>query len=209
MSISISTQLLQGLVGEFHSRRLLLLHAPSFPTPTTAAPPNPETNHNSFDPYTGNNSLNAKVIKVLSILICTVIFSLGLNSIIRCVLRCSSLVASESEAHAPTQSANSGIKRKALKSFPAVNYSADLHPPGLDSECVICLSDFTHGDRIRILPMCNHGFHVHCIDNWLSSHSSCPKCRQCLVDNQASSSRPPPVQETIVTVAPVEPEVYS
>ncbi|XVF61843.1 hypothetical protein PTKIN_Ptkin08bG0166500 [Pterospermum kingtungense] len=214
MSISITstTQLLQGLLGEFHfhSRRLLL-HAP----PTTATPPNPGNHHhNSSDLYTGNDSFDANIIMVLSVLLCALICSLGLNSIIRCALRCSRLVASESRAGTSARLANTGVKRKALKTFPTVNYSADLKLPGLDSECVICLSDFAPGERVRLLPKCNHGFHVRCIDKWLSSHSSCPKCRHCLIEtcqkivgcSQASSSEPPPVQETIVTIAPVDPE---
>ncbi|WRX10167.1 zinc finger protein [Theobroma cacao] len=213
MSISISTQLLQHLLGEFHSRRLLL-HTPPFETPTTAAPASPENNHNSSDPYTGNNSFDANVVMVLSVLLCALICSLGLNSIIRCALRCTGLVASESGASTSARLANTGVKRKALKTFPTVNYSADLKLPGLDTECIICLSDFTPGDRVRLLPKCNHGFHVRCIDKWLSSHSSCPKCRHCLLEtcqkivgcSQASSSGPPPVQETIVTIAPVDPE---
>ncbi|XWS33196.1 hypothetical protein CRYUN_Cryun22dG0058600 [Craigia yunnanensis] len=213
MSISITTQLLQGLLGEFHSRRLLL-HTPPFPTPTTAASSNPEINQNSSDPYTGHNSFDANILLVLSVLLCALICSLGLNSIIRCALRCSSLVASEFGASTSARLANTGVKRKALKTFPTVNYSSDLKLPGLDSECVICLSDFAPGDRVRLLPKCNHGFHVRCIDKWLSCHASCPKCRHCLVEtcqkivgcSQASSSEPPPVHETIVTIAPVEPE---
>ncbi|XWS29413.1 hypothetical protein CRYUN_Cryun24cG0027500 [Craigia yunnanensis] len=213
MSISISIQLLQGLLGEFHSRRLLL-HTPPLPTPTTAAPPNTENNHNSLYPYAVNNSFDANIVMVLSVLFCALICSLGLKSIIRCALRCSSLVASESGASTSARLANTGVKRKALKTFPTVSYSADLKLPGLDSECVICLSDFTSGDRVRLLPKCNHGFHVRCIDKWLSTHSSCPKCRHCLIEtchkivgcSQASSSEPPPVQETIVTIAPVDPE---
>ncbi|KAE8700109.1 RING-H2 finger protein ATL78 [Hibiscus syriacus] len=204
----ISTQLLQGLLEEFHSRRLLLMHAPSFPTPTTA---NPGNRDNSSDASTRINGFDASIVLVLSVLVCALILCLGLNSIIRCALSCSSLVASDT----PAQSANSGIKRKAFKSFPTVNYSADLNLPGLDSECVICLSDFKHGDRVLILPICNHRFHVGCIDKWLSSHSSCPKCRHCLdetcgkiVDrsHRASSLRLPPAQETVVTIAPVESE---
>ncbi|GMJ03974.1 Arabidopsis Toxicos en Levadura 78 [Hibiscus trionum] len=214
MSISISTQVLQGLLGEFHSRRLLLSTAPSFQTPTAAAPPNPETHRNSSDPYASTNSFDANIVMVLSVLLCALICSLGLNSIIRCALRCANIVASESRATTSGRLANRGVKHKALKTFPTVNYSADLNLPGLDSECVICLSDFATGDRVRLLPKCNHGFHVRCIDKWLSSHSSCPKCRHCLVETcqkivgcgQASSSEAPPVHETVVTIAPVDRE---
>ncbi|KAB2061499.1 hypothetical protein ES319_A10G089300v1 [Gossypium barbadense] len=179
MSTSISTEV-QCLLGDFHSRRLLMLHAPPSPTPTMAAPTNPETNH----PYTGNNSFDANVIMVI-------------------------LLASGSGASTSAQPPNRGINRKALKTFPTVNYSADLNMPGLDSECVICLSDFKPGDCVRLLSMCNHGFHVQCINKWLSCRSSCPKCRHCLVEtcqkivvfsSQASSSQPTPVQETAVTI---------
>ncbi|KAK8983042.1 hypothetical protein V6N11_055025 [Hibiscus sabdariffa] len=203
----MSTQLLHGLAEEFSSRRWLLLSEPSPPTPTTAVPPNP---------YTQNN-FDASVITVLSVLLCALIFSLGLNSILRCALRCSSLNPSESEAHTSARSPNTGVSRKTLKSFPTVKYSADLNQlPGLDSECVICLSEFTPGDRLRILPKCNHGFHVRCIDKWLSCHSSCPKCRHYLIEtcpktidfsHHVSSSQTPQVQqETVGTIAPVEPE---
>ncbi|MED6225545.1 hypothetical protein PIB30_094647, partial [Stylosanthes scabra] len=44
-------------------------------------------------------------------------------------------------------------------------------------ECVICLSSFIDGEMGRCLPKCGHGFHVECIDMWLSSHSNCPICR--------------------------------
>ncbi|GMI99375.1 Arabidopsis Toxicos en Levadura 78 [Hibiscus trionum] len=214
MSISMSTQDLQGSLGEFHSRRLLL-PTPPFQKPTATAPPRQETHRNSSDPYIGNNNFDANIIMVLAVLLCALICSLGLNSIIRCVLRCLSLVASQSEASASGRRlANKGVKRKALKTFPTVKYSADLNLPGLDSECVICLSDFAIGEQVRLLPKCNHGFHVRCIDKWLSSHSSCPKCRHCLVEtcqkivgcSQASSSEPPPMQEIVVSITPVDRE---
>ncbi|BFG35203.1 hypothetical protein CerSpe_214760 [Prunus speciosa] len=152
---------------------------------------------------------------VLSVLLCALICSLGLNSIIKCALRCSSFVEARgsSSSNTSVRLANTGVKKKALKTFPTVSYSADLNLPGLDTECVICLSEFTAGERVRLLPKCNHGFHVRCIDKWLSSHSSCPKCRHNLIETcqkivgftQASSSVPP-VQETIVSIVPLEPE---
>ncbi|KAF8099525.1 hypothetical protein N665_0242s0011 [Sinapis alba] len=44
-------------------------------------------------------------------------------------------------------------------------------------ECAICLSDLVKGDKARLLPKCNHSFHVECIDMWFQSHSTCPICR--------------------------------
>ncbi|KAL4368011.1 hypothetical protein GQ457_05G015570 [Hibiscus cannabinus] len=217
----MSTQLVQDFLGEFHhsrARRLLLLHTPSAQTQL-----NPENPHNSSDTADNNSFDGNIVIMVLSVLLCVVICSIGLNSIIRCALRCSILWASEpggNNTYTSARLANTGVKRKALKTFPTVNYSTELKLPGLDSECVICLSDFTPGDSVRLLPKCNHGFHVRCIDKWLSSHSSCPKCRQCLIQtcqkivgcSQASTStsdsEPTPLRETILSIPTLTPEGF-
>ncbi|XP_062097026.1 RING-H2 finger protein ATL78-like [Humulus lupulus] len=226
-STSSPTQLFQDLVGDFYSRRLLLIHNPLNPSPAAAmeaTPPSAFPGHDSVEQYPGDSSFDANVVMVLSVLLCALICSLGLNSIIRCALRCSSFVAS-SDSRSSTVSAqlvaNTGVKKKALKTFPTVSYSPDLNLPGLDSECAICLSDFATGDRVRLLPKCNHGFHIKCIDKWLNSHSSCPKCRHNLLETcqkivgggentQASSSEslpsPPAVQEVVIRVSPLEPE---
>lgn len=209
MYASSSTSSVSELFHEFHSRRLLLLHSP----------PSSSTTHNetSSDSYLGNGNFDANVVMVLSVLLCALICSLGLNSIIRCALRCSTLVLNDpntSTSNPPPRVANTGIKKKALKTFPIVTFSADSKLPGLDTECVICLSEFSDGDRLRILPKCNHGFHVRCIDKWLSSHSSCPKCRHCLIEtcqkivgsSSSSSNSQSSVPETIVRIQPLEPE---
>lgn len=39
--------------------------------------------------------------------------------------------------------------------------------------CTICLSQFNHGDQLRLLP-CTHWFHQDCIDTWLSERANCP-----------------------------------
>lgn len=62
---------------------------------------------------------------------------------------------------------------KALSTF--VYSSASHHGPVL--ECAVCLSEFEDQDRGRVLPKCNHAFHVECIDPWFGSHSNCPLCR--------------------------------
>lgn len=222
MSAPTTHDLFQNLLGDFYSRRLLLLHSPLNPSPATANAP---TSHESSEQFPGDSSFDANVVMVLSVLLCALICSLGLNSIIRCALRCSSFVASSESRSAANSAAsaqlaaNTGVKKKALKTFPTVSYSADLNLPGLDTECVICLSDFAAGDRVRLLPKCNHGFHVRCIDKWLNSHSSCPKCRHNLLETcqkivgsgQTSSSEsmapsPQVVQEIVIRVSPLEPE---
>jgi len=213
---SFVSPLLHDLVENFHSRRLLL-HSSNSANPPISTNIHDSTKESS---YAGDGNFDANVVMVLSVLLCALICSLCLNSIIRCALKCSNLVVmsgDRSANSAPVRAANTGIKKKALKKFTTVSYSDELNLPSLDSECVICLSEFTNGDKVRLLPKCNHGFHVRCIDKWLSSHSSCPKCRQCLIETcnkivgtQGSSSQPQPmlfpVPETIVTIAPLEPE---
>ncbi|KAG6480039.1 RING-H2 finger protein ATL3-like [Zingiber officinale] len=44
-------------------------------------------------------------------------------------------------------------------------------------ECPVCLSELTVGEAATLLPRCGHAFHVHCIDMWFCSHSTCPLCR--------------------------------
>ncbi|KAF5790639.1 putative transcription factor C2H2 family [Helianthus annuus] len=176
---SLSKMLFQDELRNSYSRKLLFhtytvqQSAPMTITPTSS-PSSPSLSHHKFD---------VNVVLVLSVLVCAIICSLVLNSILRCVLRCTRLVGSETIASPQATSARSatgGIKKKAIQTFPVVNYWHGLQLPGLSNECAICLGDFAKGEQIRILPKCNHGYHVRCIDKWLSSHSSCPTCRQSL-----------------------------
>lgn len=225
---TLSPLLYQQLINLQSSRRLLqhnlLYHSP--PTAATPLPPPQPTTNNPVDPtepYSGTNGFDANVVMVLSVLLCALICSLGLNSIIKCALRCSNFMPTDStddssNPSATSGSANTGIKKKALKTFAVVNYSPNLKLPGLGTECVICLSDFAPGDRLRLLPKCQHGFHIRCIDKWLNTHSSCPTCRHCLIEtcqkivgcDQASSSQPDtqplPPQSTVINMAALERE---
>ncbi|XP_010692430.1 RING-H2 finger protein ATL51 [Beta vulgaris subsp. vulgaris] len=44
-------------------------------------------------------------------------------------------------------------------------------------ECSICLNEFNEDENLRLMPNCEHAFHLPCIDTWLKSHSNCPLCR--------------------------------
>ncbi|XP_042481853.1 RING-H2 finger protein ATL78-like [Macadamia integrifolia] len=207
------------LFPDVHHSRKLLLHTPIYQSPQdTAIPPSHEHRYwSSSEPYTGQSSFDANVVMILSVLLCALICALGLNSIIRCALRCPSQVSYESGNNTSNREGNTGVKKKALNMFPVLAYSAELKLPGLDPECVICLSEFAPGERVRVLPNCNHGFHTRCIDKWLLEHSSCPTCRHCLIDTcqkivgcgqTSSSAPPPPPPPAEVPIVPLEPEGF-
>uniref|UniRef100_A0A7N0UZ48 RING-type E3 ubiquitin transferase n=1 Tax=Kalanchoe fedtschenkoi TaxID=63787 RepID=A0A7N0UZ48_KALFE len=195
------------LVREFYSRKLLL-QPPVYQSSTTSPPPvssSSQNRHTAGEPY-GENGFDANVVMVLSVLLCALVCSLGLNSIVRCVLRCSHLVATQSASTA--RLANTGMKKKAIKTIPTLNYSDGLNLQHLDTECVICLSEFAEGERVRVLPKCNHGFHVRCIDKWLNSHSSCPTCRYSVMETcqkkiSCSQSSSPGIVQPSQTPTPV------
>ncbi|XP_075475840.1 RING-H2 finger protein ATL46-like, partial [Primulina tabacum] len=44
-------------------------------------------------------------------------------------------------------------------------------------DCAVCLGEFSNSDKLKILPDCSHAFHIHCIETWLMSNSTCPLCR--------------------------------
>ncbi|KAK4708230.1 hypothetical protein R3W88_029155 [Solanum pinnatisectum] len=215
MATTASTLLIQEFMENFHYSRRLLREAATMAPPPMAA----GISHDTIDDLQIGNNVNtfdANVIIVLSVLVSAIICSLVLNSIIRCFFRCSTLVLIDSYSN-PTNpsSTNKGIKKKALKTFPIITYTTELNHPGLHSECAICLSEFIVGEKVKVLPKCNHGFHVKCIDKWLNSHSSCPTCRHCLIEtcqkivngdnfvttNAISSST---VEEIVIRIEPLE-----
>ncbi|KAA8545636.1 hypothetical protein F0562_020420 [Nyssa sinensis] len=63
------------------------------------------------------------------------------------------------------------------------------------TDCSVCLSEFQEDETLRLLPKCNHAFHIPCIDTWLRSHTNCPMCRAGIVSNS-----PPPEQNVEISV---------
>jgi E3 ubiquitin-protein ligase ATL10/75/76/77/78 len=185
-STSFTSPFLHELLVESRTRRLLFQNPIDYQSPTSS--PVLTNNHNSTDSNFGAREFDSNVVMIVAVLLCAFICSLALNSIIRCALRVSNVAINNNDSSLSSSNNNSpqlvnkGIKKKVLKKFPTVSYSAELKLPSLDIECMICLSEFTKGEKLRILPKCNHGFHVRCVDKWLKEHSSCPKCRQCLLE---------------------------
>lgn len=59
------------------------------------------------------------------------------------------------------------------------------------TDCSVCLSEFEDDESLRLLPKCNHAFHIPCIDTWLRSHTNCPLCRAAIFSNNSNSISQP------------------
>ncbi|KAF8369276.1 hypothetical protein HHK36_032715 [Tetracentron sinense] len=130
--------------------------------------------------YTSETNFDTNMVIILAALLCALICALGLNSIVRCAFRCSRRFAFETRDEAASRLAATGLKKRALRQIPVTVYGSGVNIPATD--CPICLGEFVDGEKVRVLPKCNHGFHVRCIDTWLVSHSSCPTCRHSLLE---------------------------
>ncbi|KAF5740355.1 RING-H2 finger protein ATL46-like [Tripterygium wilfordii] len=71
---------------------------------------------------------------------------------------------------------DSGLDQAFIDALPVFQYK-EIVGPTEPFDCAVCLCEFSEKDKLRLLPMCSHAFHVGCIDTWLLSNSSCPLCR--------------------------------
>ena len=144
-------------------------------------PPSNENGNKTRDSIMSDAYFDTNMVIILAALLCALICALGLNSIVRCALRCSRRFSTETPEQTAARLAGTGLKKRDLSQIPVAVYGGSgVNIPA--TECPICLGDFEKGDKVRMLPKCNHGFHVRCIDTWLVSHSSCPNCRHSLLE---------------------------
>ncbi|KAG4397691.1 hypothetical protein GLYMA_10G195500v4 [Glycine max] len=71
---------------------------------------------------------------------------------------------------------------KSFERYPKLLYSqvekGSSSSSVVSSSCSICLGDYKESDTLRLLPHCDHLFHLACVDPWLRLHSTCPICRK-------------------------------
>ncbi|XP_038897454.1 NEP1-interacting protein-like 2 [Benincasa hispida] len=72
-----------------------------------------------------------------------------------------------------------GMSMESVGMLPVCQY--DHSKMNYSISCSICLEELEDGEFGRILPNCDHFFHVGCIDQWLHLHGSCPICRKCCI----------------------------
>ncbi|XP_024934147.3 RING-H2 finger protein ATL47 isoform X1 [Ziziphus jujuba] len=126
------------------------------------------------------------------IVILAVIFFISglLHLLVRFLIKHRSSPVSESNRY-PDMSGSDAVQRQLQQLF-------HLHDSGLDQafidalpvflykeimglkepfDCAVCLCEFSEQEKLRLLPLCSHAFHINCIDTWLLSNSTCPLCR--------------------------------
>ena len=63
-----------------------------------------------------------------------------------------------------------------FSSLPITVFRSEDYKKAGGLEYVVCISELIDEEHARMLPKCNHGFHVDCIDMWFHSNSTCPLC---------------------------------
>ncbi|KAL7140473.1 hypothetical protein ABFS83_09G123100 [Erythranthe nasuta] len=94
--------------------------------------------------------------------------------------------AGHQETAVTTTTTRAGLDPSVLKTLPVIQFDPKQCKDGL--ECAVCLSEVSEGEKARLLPKCNHGFHLECIDMWFQSHSTCPLCRNPVANQNQSNS---------------------
>ncbi|XXG42771.1 hypothetical protein AAC387_Pa01g2964 [Persea americana] len=150
------------------------------------APPANGSKSHLHGAYGNEANFDTNMVIILAALLCALICALGLNSIVRCALRCGRRMVFETPEQAAARLATTGLKKRALRQIPVTVYKSETSTRA--TECPICLGEFMEGEKVRVLPKCNHGFHMKCIDTWLMSHSSCPTCRHSLLERPVPDS---------------------
>ncbi|KAM6569898.1 hypothetical protein CsatB_017883 [Cannabis sativa] len=75
---------------------------------------------------------------------------------------------------------DSGLDQAIIDALPVFYYKEIIMGSKEPFDCAVCLCEFSDQDELRLLPPCGHAFHIHCIDTWLLSNSTCPLCRRTL-----------------------------
>ncbi|CAK8571789.1 unnamed protein product [Lathyrus sativus] len=82
---------------------------------------------------------------------------------------------------------NRGLDESIIREIPSFQFIKGECEDQSVYGCVVCLTEFQEQDVIKILPNCNHAFHLDCIDIWLQTNSNCPLCRSSISGNTTNT----------------------
>ncbi|XP_022741508.1 RING-H2 finger protein ATL46-like isoform X2 [Durio zibethinus] len=181
-----------------------------YPPPLPPSPYAATTFHKDSNPSPPSSSsssgtrISPAVLFIIVILAVLFFISGLLHLLVRFLIKHPSSSASSQSNRYPEMSTSDALQRQLQQLF-------HLHDSGLDQafidalpvfqyreivglkepfDCAVCLCEFSEKDKLRLLPMCSHAFHINCIDTWLLSNSTCPLCRGTLFTPGFSMENP-------------------
>ncbi|KAI3970534.1 hypothetical protein MKX01_024181 [Papaver californicum] len=186
---------MSGIQPQFQSRDNSFTHPPSIsPMFSPPAPSSP------------SNKLSPAIVFIIVIIAVIFLVSNLLHLLVRYLSkRSSSSSISQSNRYTEFNNPGSGVLQRQLQQL------FHLHDSGIDQvlidalpvfqykeivgsteafDCSVCLCEFSEKDKLRLLPLCTHAFHMDCIDKWLLSNSTCPLCRGALFAPELSTENP-------------------
>ncbi|XP_059644964.1 RING-H2 finger protein ATL46-like [Cornus florida] len=160
-------------------------------SPSFSSPYGP-TFHKESTPSSSSGTRISPAVLFIIVILAVLFFIAGLlHLLVRFLIKHPSSSPSSQSNRYPDVSSSEALQRQLQQLF-------HLHDSGLDQafidalpvfmykeivgrkdpfECAVCLCEFSESDKLRLLPMCSHAFHINCIDTWLLSNSTCPLCR--------------------------------
>ncbi|CAN6235971.1 unnamed protein product [Urochloa humidicola] len=84
--------------------------------------------------------------------------------------------------------ARTGLEPLVIAAIPTMKYDCEAFQSKDDAQCSICLGEYKEKEILRIIPTCQHNFHLACLDLWLQKQTTCPICRVSLKELQAAMS---------------------
>ncbi|KAF3581198.1 hypothetical protein DY000_02031981 [Brassica cretica] len=80
--------------------------------------------------------------------------------------------------HATRKPPRGRVRSAIVGAYKKVKVEKNMKLPGKNNNiCSICLSEYASSETVGCLLICEHCFHVECIDTWLQLRSSCSICR--------------------------------
>ncbi|MED6106027.1 hypothetical protein PIB30_000811 [Stylosanthes scabra] len=84
---------------------------------------------------------------------------------------------------------DSGLEQSIIDALPVFHYQDLLGVNKEPFDCAVCLCEFSHEEKLRLVPICSHAFHMNCLDTWLLSNSTCPLCRATLSSSNVNQNQ--------------------
>ncbi|KAE8668657.1 RING-H2 finger protein ATL13 [Hibiscus syriacus] len=165
---------------------------PQSPIPLLPSPQNLQA-----DSFNLNNKVSPSILLIIIILAIIFFVSGLLHLLVRFLMRPRSRDPEDSDNVTALQGQlqqlfhlhDAGVDQSFIDTLPVFHYKAII---GVKNpfDCAVCLCEFEHEDKLRLLPECSHAFHMECIDTWLLSHSTCPLCRATLIPDFSPTYSP-------------------